>query len=152
MARFGRRGEWWFVGQVVLMGGIAVSPPWPGGELSNGVLMLGMALMLFGLNFAVAGLLWLGPNLTPFPAPISDNALVTSGPYAVVRHPIYTGLLLLGAGWAVYRASPAAGALTVVLFAYLNAKSAREERWLCEQHPQYPAYAAATPRLIPGVY
>ena len=78
------------------------------------------------------------------------HELVTTGPYAFVRHPIYTGLLLalLGAALAQGRWS---GALAVVVaFAALWRKLRLEERWMREQFGQrYAAYARRVPALVP---
>ena len=79
----------------------------------------------------------------------SDTELITRGPYALVRHPIYSGILLMMVGTAIglifawWLVAAAAG----VYFVY----SARaEERYMCERFPEaYPAYRARTNMLVP---
>ena len=87
--------------------------------------------------FGTGGVLALGRNLTPFPKPIEGGTLVTSGVYGIVRHPIYTGLILGTLGWGVFRSSLLGIALAVLLFVFFDLKSRREERWLAEAYPGY---------------
>ncbi len=61
----------------------------------------GVMLMVGGGLLAVAGARTLGPSLSPLPEPRPGSSLVVSGPYRFVRHPIYTGVILLVAGVAV---------------------------------------------------
>jgi protein-S-isoprenylcysteine O-methyltransferase Ste14 len=90
----------------------------------------------------------LGSALTPSPIPPGDAVLHTDGPYAYVRHPIYSALLLAAAGRAVScgpRRAWAAAALTVLI----DSKARWEERLLTRRFPEYAAYARTTPRLVP---
>jgi protein-S-isoprenylcysteine O-methyltransferase Ste14 len=150
----GPRGEGWVAAQIVLFVVIAglglrdlsaAAPPLPL------VLAGGVAIVLGGL-VAVRATRDLGRNLSPFPRPLEDAVLVDSGVYAYVRHPIYSGLLLAGAGWSLATASIGAAAATVVLLLVLDAKSRREEVWLRGVYPGYDAYRAHTRRLVPGLY
>ena len=77
---------------------------------------------------------------------------MTSGPYRLVRHPIYSGILPAGVGTAVAlsRLWLIAVALTGIYFAY---SATVEERYLTEQFPDaYPAYKHSTKMLVPLVF
>jgi protein-S-isoprenylcysteine O-methyltransferase Ste14 len=88
-------------------------------------------------------------NFSIFPEPRANARLVTTGPYAHIRHPLYFGLMLFALGCAIGWNTPvhwaAAGTLAIVL----DLKSRREERFLRERFPEYRDYAARTARLVP---
>jgi len=109
-------------------------------------------LLLGGGALALAGLLHLGASLTPLPHPRDGGRLVETGAYALVRHPIYGGLVLGSLGYGLLCASPLAIAGALVLLGFFRLKSAREEIWLGERYPAYEAYAARTKRMLPFIY
>ncbi len=110
-----------------------------------------MAIAAGGM-LALRGAWDLRPSLSPFPRPIDGAPLVESGVYRLVRHPIYSGLVLAGLGWGVLSGSILALLAAGLLFVLFAAKSRREETWLREAHPGYAAYAARTKRLVPWLY
>lgn len=152
----GPRGEGWVAIQVVMFvaiaaAGLLAGGAWGGtGHLVTAV--LGVALMAAGGLLAVKGVLDLGTSLTPLPHPREGSELVRTGAYRLARHPIYGGLILAAAGWALLTASVVALLLAAVLLGFFDLKSRREERWLEERYPDYAAYRRETRRLIPGVY
>ncbi len=91
-------------------------------------------------------------NFNIHPRPRVGGTLVTSGPYAWIRHPMYTAFLLgafalartadAGAAWLIW------WALSLVLWF----KSTLEERWMLAQHPGYAHYREQTKRFVPWVY
>jgi len=151
----GRRGEGWFLLQLVLFGVIAVSgaagPAWDGWLRPAGV-ALGAIMAGCGGVLSLRGVVDLRENLTPFPKPLPGARLVESGAYSLVRHPIYGGLILGALGWGLLTASPLVllGALTLVGF--FDLKSRREEIWLADQFDNYSAYRSRTKRLLPWLY
>lgn len=81
-----------------------------------------------------------------------DPELVTSGPYRLVRHPIYSGVLVAGVGTAVALSWMW---LTIVALAaiYFTYSATVEERYLTEQFPDtYPAYRRSTKMLVPFLF
>jgi protein-S-isoprenylcysteine O-methyltransferase Ste14 len=81
-----------------------------------------------------------------------EPELVTSGPYRLVRHPIYSGILVAGVGTALALnwVWLAAVVLPAVFFIY---SATVEERYLTEQFPdEYPAYKRSTKMLVPYVF
>jgi protein-S-isoprenylcysteine O-methyltransferase Ste14 len=90
-------------------------------------------------------------NFGVMPEPKAHARLVTTGPYAFVRHPMYLAVLLFVggclAGWQQWPHAAAFAALAVVL----HAKALREEALLARRFPEYAAYKARTKRLVPFV-
>jgi protein-S-isoprenylcysteine O-methyltransferase Ste14 len=148
----GRRGEGWVVLQsVVLLAaaiGAVVGPGWPdGGE--PWLRIAGLALEAVAVVMFVVSRVTLGPSFTVLPRPRDRSTLRSSGIYARVRHPVYGALLIGGVGLALHR-SPLVFAPTALLAVVFFLKSLREEAWLAERYPDYPAYRQATPhRFIP---
>lgn len=90
-------------------------------------------------------------NFGVMPEPLAGARLVTTGPYAYVRHPMYAALLLFGAGMlAGWQGVVHFGAL-VALSAVLHFKADREEALMAARFPGYAAYRARTKRLLPFV-
>jgi protein-S-isoprenylcysteine O-methyltransferase Ste14 len=111
---------------------------------------LGVVLLALGLAFTVWARVYLGRNWSGTVTLKEGHELIRSGPYAYVRHPIYTGLLVALLGSAV-----ACGELRaligwcVVAGAFIH-KLRIEERFMREIFPgQYPGYCAAVPALVP---
>ncbi|MBN9532319.1 MAG: isoprenylcysteine carboxylmethyltransferase family protein [Alphaproteobacteria bacterium] len=81
------------------------------------------------------------------------HRVVESGPYAIVRHPIYTGILLSGIASAIVLATPHAylGAGLLIVAYWIKARL--EERWLREElgAAAYDDYRSRVPMLIPFV-
>ena len=110
----------------------------------------GAALTLAGLLFTVWARGYLGRNWSGTVTLKSDHELVTTGPYAIVRHPIYTGLLLAFVGGAVGRGTLAGVLSVLVAVLALWRKLRMEERWMREQFGEtYVAYSRHVPALIP---
>lgn len=90
-------------------------------------------------------------NFNIHPAPKAGGRLVSSGPYRWIRHPMYTALLLAGAGCAWASGGALGWGLWIALAAVLVAKTRLEERWMAQAHPGYDAYRARTRRFLPWV-
>ncbi len=125
------------------------------GHLAHaGVLRSAVALMLFaaGLLFAVWARIHIGRNWGTPMTEKQEPELVTSGPYRLVRHPIYSGILLAGVGTSV-----ALGWHVLVIFGlsaiYFVYAAAVEEKFLIKQFPDaYPAYKHTSKVLVPFLF
>ncbi|MDL2403718.1 methyltransferase family protein [Rhizobium mayense] len=113
---------------------------------------IGAALTVIGLAFAVWARYHIGRNWSGVITVKEDHVLIRTGPYAIVRHPIYSGLLLAFIGTALARGH--IGALLAIgfmLYAILR-RVHIEERWMGETFGQaYVDYKAKTPALVPFV-
>ena len=94
----------------------------------------------------------MGKNLTPLPRPKENATLVVSGAYRLVRHPIYSGITFMAFGWGLWLHSWLTIGYALLLFAFFDIKSRREERWLEEKFPEYAVYRKRVRKLVPFVY
>jgi protein-S-isoprenylcysteine O-methyltransferase Ste14 len=114
----------------------------------------GLCLVLFalGLGFAIWARMHIGRNWGTPMTQKDDAELVTSGPYHLVRHPIYSGILLAGVGTAV--ALNWFWLIAVVLAGvYFLYSATVEERDMTEKFPDtYPVYMRSTKMLVPFIF
>ncbi|SRR5579871_88028 len=112
---------------------------------------IGIVVVALGLAFAVWARIHLGRNWGTPMSQREDPELITGGPYAYVRHPIYSGIILAMVGSMIGHSI--AWALPLVLFGpYFIYSARREEAFMCRQFPQsYPAYMRRTHMLVPYV-
>jgi protein-S-isoprenylcysteine O-methyltransferase Ste14 len=113
---------------------------------------LGLVLFALGLWFAIWARRHIGRNWGTPMTQKDEPELVTSGPYHLVRHPIYSGILVAGVGTAVALSWVwlIVVALAGIYFVY---SAIVEERYLTEQFPDiYPAYKRTTKMLVPLVF
>ncbi|HEY6427441.1 MAG TPA: isoprenylcysteine carboxylmethyltransferase family protein [Acidimicrobiales bacterium] len=113
---------------------------------------IGLVLFALGLGFAIWARLHIGRNWgTPMTQKVSPE-LVTSGPYHLVRHPIYSGILVAGVGTAIALSWLWLIAVGLV-GAYFIYSATVEERFMSEQFPDaYPAYKRSTKMLVPFIF
>ncbi len=110
------------------------------------------ALSVIGVGFAIWARVHLGRNWSPRPAAKEHHELVTTGPYAYVRHPIYTGLILMAFGTALTGSIWGIGVFIVASLT-LMLRIGKEEKIMLELFPdEYPMYQVRTKRLIPWVW
>jgi protein-S-isoprenylcysteine O-methyltransferase Ste14 len=114
---------------------------------------LGVVLFAAGGALRLWPVFILGSRFSGLVAIQPGHTLVTQGPYSVIRHPSYLGLLVNSLGWALVFRSGVGVVLTLATIAPLLARIRAEEALLRSQfHGEYDAYCARTARLIPGVY
>ena len=108
--------------------------------------------MVAGGALALAGVSRLGGDLSVLPFPKAGAPLVETGPYAIVRNPIYGGLILAAFGWGLFVNGWLTLLWALMLLVFFDMKSRREERLLCREFPQYAQYQRRVRKLIPWVY
>jgi protein-S-isoprenylcysteine O-methyltransferase Ste14 len=79
-----------------------------------------------------------------------NEQLITSGPYAHVRHPLYLGSLIMAAGFSLAARSWWIALMTILIFVIIYVPvMLAEEAFLRQRFPQFEDYALAVPRLWP---
>ncbi len=123
----------------------------PGGW-DTGLALAGVSLAWAGAALAVWAKLTLGRWFSASFGVKPDHALITTGPYAIVRHPMYTALLTMGVGFAL-AANSAVTLGVAVLFAVPFTLHTYVEEQIFTQHfgDAWREYAARVPRLVPGL-
>jgi protein-S-isoprenylcysteine O-methyltransferase Ste14 len=113
---------------------------------------LGLVLFAVGLGFAIWARVHIGRNWGGPMTQKDDPELVTSGPYHLVRHPIYSGILVAGTGTAL--ALGWTWLIAVLLAgAYFVYSATVEERYMNQLFPDtYPGYKRSTKMLVPFVF
>jgi protein-S-isoprenylcysteine O-methyltransferase Ste14 len=114
---------------------------------------IGAAVTGGGLLFAVWARRHLGRNWSSSVTIKQSHELITTGPYALVRHPIYTGILagFLGTAIALSQVRGVIG--FILIFVVLWAKLRREEEWMRSEFGEtYGTYADQTSALVPYLF
>jgi protein-S-isoprenylcysteine O-methyltransferase Ste14 len=111
---------------------------------------LGAAITVAGLLFAVWARVHLGRNWSRSVTIKEGHELITTGPYGVVRHPIYTGILTGFLGTAIAISQVRGFIVVVLIFFVFWLKLRMEEQWMRSQFGEtYAAYARQTAALVP---
>lgn len=111
----------------------------------------GALVCAVGIGIAIWARVYLGRNWGMPMSLREGHELVTSGPYAYVRHPIYSGIFVALIGTAVVEARWWIAFLALFFIYFLYAATV-EERTMREQFPnEYPAYVKRTKMLVPFV-
>ena len=112
----------------------------------------GLAVTLLGAVFAIWARVTLGRNWSSVPQVKEQHEPVVKGPYRIVRHPIYTGLILAVAGTALAQNRGIWLFMVVLILASYWLKIRVEERLMMETFPEeYPEYRRRVKALIPGI-
>ena len=112
----------------------------------------GAAVTAGGLLFSVWARRHLGKNWSQAVTVKEGHELITSGPYALVRHPIYTGLLMGFVGSAVARGEWRGLLAVALVFVALWHKLRLEEKWMRAQFGEsYEAYSRRVAALVPYI-
>lgn len=146
----GARGGGWVLAQFAALFFVVFPPT----AITLAIQVSGIFAILAGIALAAAGVGSIGVrSLSPFPVPRRSNQLAEKGAYALVRHPMYGGLILFASGAAAASASPGRAAAALALFLILENKMLIEEKWMRKKHgASYDAYAARTRKAIPFLW
>ena len=108
-------------------------------------------IVVLGLAFTWTARLHLGPLWSSTSAPTEDHRIVDTGPYGIVRHPVYAGLLLAVIATAIERGRIESVAAALVLIAGVSLRAKLEERFLRRDlgDDVYGSYRRRVPMLVP---
>ena len=141
---------WTFVAiQVALLGALIFLPgsdDWPTPQWLR---TMGTIVNVLGFALLIVGGLGLGSSLTPTPVPREAGQLTTGGLYRFVRHPIYTGVLMIVVALVVSSGSWVHLVIGVVTVVFFSVKARWEEQRLRLEYPDYDVYASSTGRFVP---
>ncbi len=109
---------------------------------------IAFTMILIGTTWSVWAVRHLSTCLSVVP---QARALVDTGPYRIVRHPLYLGEIIAVTGFAVRAGHPSHALVVLTLIALQAYRAHREEALLATHVPGYPAYMTHTWRIIPGI-
>ena len=113
---------------------------------------IGLLITISGLGFSVWARSKLGRNWSQEVTIKDDHQLITDGPYALVRHPIYTGLIFGFIGSSIALGEIRGLISDILVFVVLLYKLKLEDKWLMEQFGDpYKRYCKKVAALIPFV-
>jgi protein-S-isoprenylcysteine O-methyltransferase Ste14 len=124
------------------------APLWPVGEALGWAMV---ALTAAGFAFAWWARIHLGRLWSGGVVLREDHRVVDSGPYALVRHPIYTGLFVAVSAMAAVRATPLALAGAALFVLGFTLKARVEERFIEQALPGYAAYRRRVGMILPWI-
>ena len=142
------------VGVVVGLWGAHAIPWYMPGRTSMAIFVIGIGLMWLGMLLRVWAIRTLGRFFRSVVMIQRDHALVTSGPYRLLRHPSYAGALLtgLGAGVVVGNWFSLAAFVLLPLIGYVRRIQIEEAALAEGLGDAYHTYATASRRLVPFVW
>jgi protein-S-isoprenylcysteine O-methyltransferase Ste14 len=145
------KGNLLVLGQFILIGLLIF---YPSSGLNTGVFsyfLSAVSISSLLLGFVILGLsaLALGRSLTAHPIPGKNAELVTDGLYRFVKHPIYSGLILIAIGLTITGGFFPHAVFLVALLLLLNHKAKFEEALLSQRYPGYAEYSKKTGRFVP---
>lgn len=113
---------------------------------------LGAIPLILGALLCVFAMIQLSGTLSVFPSPKEGGRLVTQGAYSLVRHPIYSGVLLMAFGYSIYQQDFNKLLFSLFLFLFFEFKASYEESKLGKVYPGYEKYKAVTGKFMPRAF
>jgi protein-S-isoprenylcysteine O-methyltransferase Ste14 len=135
--------------QILLLCIYIIKPQFISNELDNLFQFTGSVLMGFGLLIVLMGLWQLRAQLSPFPSPKAGGDLISEGVFKFIRHPIYSGILFIAFGWAIYLVDFDRMLYSLALLIFFTVKANYEEGRLSQHFQGYEDYKSRTGRFLP---
>ena len=120
-------------------------------ELPELIQFILLPFIVTGIAVILISFFQLNKNLSPFPSPKENSELITSGLFSKIRHPIYSGILLLAFSFALYQNSGFKILISFFLSILFYFKTGYEEKLLSLKFPEYKNYKMNTGRFLPKI-
>ncbi|HWA24108.1 MAG TPA: isoprenylcysteine carboxylmethyltransferase family protein [Lacunisphaera sp.] len=119
----------------------------------TGLALVSMAMSVMGLVICLWARVTLGRNWSAVVVVKQDHELIQAGPYRFVRHPIYTGIIMMFSANVLLDGRVGALVGLVCFIASFQLKLLREEKLMLAEFPgEYPDYCRRVKRLLPFIY
>lgn len=139
--------------QIIIILAILFSTPFGRINLHTTGLVAGIALLCSGAIILILASKELGAAFAPQVSPVQNGKLVTSGVYSIVRHPMYSGIIVMNLGWFLLWGSLFALIFSILLGFLFAFKSEKEEILLSKKYQNYADYKArVNNKFIPYIY
>ena len=109
-------------------------------QVSTFSYLIGFLIIIIAFIILLVAIKDLGRNLSPFPRPLNNSNLVTTGIYRFMRHPMYYSLLLISIGVFILKLSTYYLFLTISLAVVIKFKISLEEKYLMNKFKNYLLY------------
>lgn len=139
LERFAAQGGWWVVAQFGLFGLILLALR-QNRDPAVAFQVIGWVAVIVALFLGGSGMWVIRRKITAMPAPADGAELFEHGPFAIVRHPIYSGVILGFIGLSIKGGNVVALLLSLLLVPFFYAKSLHEEQLLVARFPAYESY------------
>lgn len=120
-------------------------------KLTDAIKIGGLVITIVGITVVGIAFLQLNWRLSAFPTPKETSSLVTNGVYRLVRHPIYTGIIMAGLGYGLFTEDSLKLVISVILFILFEYKASYEEKLLENKFENYKTYKAKTWKILPFI-
>ena len=118
-------------------------------NFSSKLWFINIAFIMIAIAILISAYRALKPSLSVNPIPLDGAALIQTGIYRRVRHPMYVAVLLYGYGTAGFSSHRLAIAVFGILAIVIVIKAALEDSLLAKRHPSAIMYQKSTPGFIP---
>jgi protein-S-isoprenylcysteine O-methyltransferase Ste14 len=142
----------WIAGQAVLFLAIVLAPVVDRRSIGPAGLAIGAGLLVVGGVLGFFAYRTLARNHAARSEPRPGARLVTSGPYAWLRHPIYAAWIIGSLGYEIVLGSVVGLPVVAVLAVFYDRRARHEEAILLLAYPDYRVYRTYVARFIPGIY